>query len=105
MVLTNERAEKLADFLKSDKERATKLLELSPEEALTVINMAGNDFTIEEIVEFGDQLKKASNCNIELDEENLDDVSGGAGVTLGVCVALVSLGYTVGKDLATKHGW
>ena len=105
MVLTNERAAMLAEFLNSDKERATKLFDLAPEDALVEINKAGNDFTIDEVVEFGEQLKKAANSNCELDADKLADVSGGLAVEIGVCVALVRLGYTVGKDLAEKHGW
>ena len=77
MVLTQERAETLVEFLNSDDERATKLLVLDAEVALEQINASGNDFTLEELQEFDQALETAVTQGGELDAEALDDVSGG----------------------------
>lgn len=39
---------------------------------------------------------------VTLTEDELVDVSGGAVVSAGVCVALVALSYTIGKDIKKK---
>lgn len=104
-MLTNERAEQIAKYLTADKERAQVLLALSPEEALGRINADGYDFTIEEITEFGKQLKVAATMQEgELDETALNGVSGGI-VVEGVAIACISLGYAIGSALAKNYGW
>ena len=80
MALTKERAEVLASYLTADKERAEELLKLSPEEAIQKINADGNNFTMEEVKEFGTTLasvaKKMSE-NSEMNENDLEEVAGG----------------------------
>ena len=82
MTMTGERAERLANYLTTNRERTLELLKLSPEEAVDKINADGNDFTLEEIKEFGAALMDYSN-NVnedgELDEASLTDVAGGSG--------------------------
>jgi len=82
-MLTQERAEKLSDFLATDPERAQKLFALGAEEALSQINALGNDFTLDEISEFGQELTKAfaQDTGEELDADALDDVAGGGWFT------------------------
>lgn len=105
-MLTNERAELIANYLTADKERAAALLALSPEEAVAKMNADGNDFTVEEIAEFGKQLKAAAAAaqEGELDEDALNGVSGGV-VVEGVAIACISLGYAIGSSLAKTYGW
>lgn len=103
MALTNERAEKFADFLKEDVERANQLVEMSPEEVVEIANAAGNDFTVEEVTEFGDNFKAIAAQSEELNEENLDGVSGGiAAAAAAVYLTCVGLGITLGSNAAKK---
>ena len=106
-MLTNERAEQIASYLMNNKEYAEELLQLSPEEAVKKMNEEGNDFTAEEIIEFGENLKTASVKNEELDENALEDVSGGSIsiVAAGVCLTCFSAGYLAGKDAANNWKW
>ena len=106
MALTNERAEKLAEFLKEDVERANNLIDMSPEEVVKVVNEAGYDFTVEEIVEFGENLKAAAAQAGELSEDNLDEVSGGlAAAAAAVYLTCVSIGITLGVSAGTNWKW
>ncbi len=96
MGMSNERIETLANYLISDKERAQTLLQLSPEEATVRINKDGFDYTVDEIVEFGEKCRKLAN-NEELKEEDLKDVAGGG---WGRSVAIVVAGAVVGGAIA-----
>lgn len=81
MVLTNERAELLSNYLAADKDHAEELLKLSPEEAMVKINADGYDFTTEEIAAFGKELTDSvarMNSGEELDADTLEQVAGGA---------------------------
>ena len=53
-MITNERADALTEFFKSDKKRTKRLLLLSdyPKEAVAVVNCYGYDYTESELVEF-----------------------------------------------------
>lgn len=80
MVLTAERAQILGDYLVSDTERAKKLVELTVDEAVKIINADGHDFTVEELKDFGEAANKAAEMQTEdgeLSEEVLGEVSGG----------------------------
>ena len=106
MALTNERAAKLADFLKEDVERANKLVDMSPEDAAKFINEAGYDFTVEEVVEFGENLKVAAAQAGELSEDNLDEVAGGlAAAAAGVYLTCISIGITLGMGAGKNWKW
>ena len=110
-----QRDQLLADFLISDKERAYRLLDMEPAEALKEINAAGYDFTLEEIQSFGDQLASWINTSSggdELSEEALDNVAGGLVVTAGVLAAGVALfgaglagSIAIGVAVCNKKGW
>lgn len=72
-VLTQARTEQITEMLAANPERAGKLLELTPEDALKEINGGlGYDFTLEEINEYGSLLKKAA----MLDDDALSGVAG-----------------------------
>ena len=77
-MLTQERAEKLMNFLISDDERAAKLFELDAQAAVAQINSEGNDFTEGEISEFGKALLKDSHLhNGEFYVNFLDNITRG----------------------------
>jgi len=80
-MLTQERADVLSAFLSADGMRARTLLSLQPHEALRQINALGNNFTLEELNEYGRKLQVASTQG-ELDTEALDEVIGGAKVPM-----------------------
>ncbi len=110
MILTNERADLLADYLTKDVEKAKSLLEMTAEEAAKKINADGYAFLVQEIKEFGEQLQHIANANNEtgeLDESKLDDVSGGAFITLTAAglFTVFSTCCAAGWALADRHGW
>lgn len=106
MALTEARAEMLANYLTADKDRAAKLLGLSPEEALAQMNADGNDFTLEELGDFNEALKAALAEEGELDADALDDVAGGSAALtiLGVGFA-VKVAYDVGRTVGKNAPW
>ncbi|MCL1917596.1 MAG: hypothetical protein FWG14_04690 [Peptococcaceae bacterium] len=96
MALTQERAELLTEILTADEERAKNLLALDAKEALTQINALGNDFTLDELSEFGKAMDAIFQQG-ELDADALDDVAGGVdwgamGRSIAKNLAIVSLG-------------
>lgn len=96
MALVQERADVLSEILLGDQEQAKHLLTLSPEDALTEINALGHDFTVDEIKEYGDEIKKATEQG-ELDADSLDDVSGGSALVIaGACGIAFVAGAAVG---------
>ena len=111
-MLTKERAELLANYLAADQDRAQALLELSPEEAVAKINADGNDFTVEEVKEFGETLQKVTKTG-ELNENELEDVSGGViGTATAIAIAKVlgtgfacKVAYDVGKIIGKNAPW
>ena len=111
MVLTNERSEKLSEYLTTDIERAKILINLTPGEAAAKINADGFDFTVDEIMEFGEQLQKVAASQSEegeLSEEALSEVAGGIVISAAVLaagVALFTAGVTFGYTVARDRGW
>lgn len=105
-MLTQERANLLASYLNSDIENAKQLFELSPADAAEKINTSGYDFSVEELTEFGVQLKKVIETTQEgeLSENALDNVSGGL-VVEGVAISCIALGFKIGSALAKNYGW
>ncbi len=94
MALSNERAEKLAQYLTEKKEAGYDLLDLAADEAVAKINADGYDFTVNELHEFAEMLEKSASGNgDELDENSLDNVSGG--VAVAAAVAAFAIGYYV----------
>lgn len=115
MVLTNERAEKLANYLTADVNKAKELVDLPVEDAVKAINADGYDFTVEELKEFGAELQKIAenmDSNGELSADALEDVAGGLVVTGAVAAALITAGTTMflagvtgGYKVARDRGW
>jgi len=78
-MLTQERAEKLMEYLNQDEARTLKLLELDPEAALAEINAEGYDFSADELYDFGQALASVSKKDEgEISADELDDVAGGS---------------------------
>ncbi|MCL1917447.1 MAG: hypothetical protein FWG14_03895 [Peptococcaceae bacterium] len=75
-MLTQERAAVLTEILNADEARAQTLLALEPDEAVKQINALGNDFTVDELCEYGEKIQAASKQG-ELDADSLDNVAGG----------------------------
>lgn len=102
--MTDERMQLLAEYLSNDPERMERLLAMNTVNAMEAINADGYDFTVDELTAFADQVemisKKVSKDG-ELNEEDLNEVSGGilmstviAGATaLGITVALYMWKY------------
>lgn len=115
MVLTNERAEMLANYLTADVNKAKELVDLPVEDAVKAINADGFDFTVDELKEFGTQLQKIAekmNSNGELSADVLEDVAGGLVVSGAVAAALITSGTTLflagvtgGYKVARDRGW
>lgn len=110
MVLSDERVQRISDYLLADTERAKRLVDLSPENAVLDMNADGNDFTVEELREFGGQMQAyaAQSANGELSEDALSDVAGGIVVSSAVFAAGVGLftaGVTFGYTVARDRGW
>lgn len=83
MALTNERAEMLINYINENQEERLELFELDANEAIEKINADGLDVTTEEFEEFAEAIEQAiANSSEEMDENSLDDVSGG--VYLGI---------------------
>ena len=93
-MITQERADKLSKILTSDQERAKVLLSLDSNEALAQINALGNDFTLDEIKEYGKALRATiAMQNGELSSDDLDEVAGGVGAL--AIMGLVFLGGVI----------
>lgn len=86
--MTMERADALTKYLTADPENAKNLLAMEPADALAVINAAGYDFTIEELIEYCNAFKAVATQD-ELDAEALDNVAGGIVLTGAMVLGLL----------------
>lgn len=80
--MTEERVQKLTDVLSSNPDQLEKLFDMDVNEAVNKINAEGYDFTVDELKEFAEAMvtvseKTKNNANGELDDETLDNVTGG----------------------------
>lgn len=98
--MTQERANVLTDYLSKDVELAQALLNMEPAEALTKINSAGYDYTLEELNDYAHALK-AAKAKGELNLDELDNVAGGFG--LGAAALCIGGGIVVG--IACNAKW
>jgi hypothetical protein len=101
MALTNERIQAIGTALENEQLRK-EVLEMEPAAAAERLNEEGNDFTADELVEFGCLASEATNAG-ELDAADLESVAGGNPVLaiLGVGFA-IRVSYDVGKALSKK---
>ena len=91
MILTTEKSDLLSKLLLENPEEAKKLLQMPPAEAVEAINSKGYDFTVEELISYGEAVKNAASQD-ELSIEELEDVAGGGFLTVcgAAAVALVA---------------
>ena len=89
----------------SDEEFVKSLIEMeTPEEIQTALKEKGVDFTLEEVMQLGEQISRAAELSGEggeLSLDQLDDVAGGF-LIVGA-VAFVVVGLIVGTGL--KFRW
>lgn len=101
--MKDSRAEALSKYLTSDADRAAKLLSEEPEVVLATINADGYDFTIDELKEFGAEVRRISALD-ELSEDSLENVAGGvAGVITIAFVGTVC--FAVGQRIGKYAPW
>lgn len=86
MLLTENKAKVISEYLMADKKRGEHLLTLSPEEAVKEMNADGCDVTVDELIEFGSAMAATSNKD-ELEATDLDNVAGGLGVVATYAIA------------------
>ena len=97
MLLTEEKAKVISEYLMADQERAQRLLEIAPEDAAKEMSADGCAVTAEELVEFGSAMAQAFGKE-ELSENDLENVAGGAvGAILLACGIAAIAGYGVGR--------
>lgn len=95
-MLTQERADIISKYLEADEENAKAVLALDPEQAAAKINQEGYDFTVDEIVAYGNALKLAL-ADGELKDDELDNVAGGVvTVSIGIMAACIAGGFAAG---------
>lgn len=110
-MLTQDRAEMLAEYMEADLQRAKALFEMDVEDALVKINADGYDFTVEELQEFALELEKASqNSEGELGEDELETVAGGCPssywvpkVTSWMCKTGLKLGLWIKDEISNRY--
>lgn len=75
-MLTQEKANALAEYLNADEDRAKKVVEMGAADAVEALKKDGLEFTAEELAEFAEAVEKAQKTG-ELGEAELEGVSGG----------------------------
>ena len=104
-MMTQERANILTSILNADQERTCHLLSLDASDAMAQINALGNDFTLDEITEYGEAIR-ASVAQGELDSTALDGVAGGLGpLAIAGLIAGGTYLVGVGVGVAQALGW
>lgn len=85
--METNKAKEISIYLAEDTERAKEVLAMQPEDAWKRMTADGLDVSLNEIIEFGGQLRNAVPENGELNVEELENVAGGFGVvaTLVAC--------------------
>lgn len=101
MALTNERIQAIGAALENEQLRK-EVLDMEPAAAAERLNEEGNDFTADELVEFGSFAVEVTNAG-ELDAADLDSVAGGVVLEAGAIIgALMTACYDVGKALGNR---
>ena len=76
--MDQERMLKLGELLNEDAAFTEEILQKSPDEAVAILNAKGYDFTKEELIAFGEALVSVCKGEGELNDAELDEVTGGA---------------------------
>lgn len=97
--MTTERINAISDYLAKDLDGAKALLAMSPEEAAAKISENGFSVTSEELVEYGEAVKKiAAEKDGELVEGELENVAGGIAASTIILGSMV-VGFLIGKGV------
>ena len=101
MALTNERIQAIGTALENEQLRK-EVLDMEPAAAAERLNEEGNDFTADELIEFGNFVSEITKGG-ELAAEDLDGVAGGVGplAVLGIGF-FVTVCYEAGKAIGNK---
>lgn len=108
----------LINYLAADEARATVLLAMPAEEACAKMNADGLNMTPDDLNDFDEVMAKIAKTNAgsELNEDDLDSVAGGAGVTVAMVLSAMATlggaaaaiewfakkGYQIGKWIRKK---
>ena len=106
--MTEERAKALTEYLSKDADRTEQLFDMNIEDAVKEINADGYDFTAEELSEFADAMVKISDKKDsgELSDEELEDVSGGCGISLGFWLTIIAIyGWWLAEQMRRRNHW
>lgn len=95
--MTNDRINEISEYLVKDTNAAKELMEMTPENAASKMIADGFEVTADELIEFGEELKKVNvNTEGELKENDLENVSGGL-LASTVILGGIAIGYALGK--------
>ena len=103
MVLTENKAKTISEYLLADKERGKRLLALAPEEAAKEMNAAGCGVTAEELIEFGNAMGQITDKE-ELEASDLDNVAGGLGLVATYALAC-GIAFLAGYAVKRVEKW
>ena len=98
--MTEARINEIISAIGTNEARIKTLVEMSPEEASAKLHSEGFDISAEELIEFGRYCAEHGTQDIEMDEEQLENVSGGS-----VTAAVLLIGVLAGMMLARKNPW
>ena len=93
--------------LMEDKEFVEKMLsQETPEDVQKLFHENGVEFTMDEVMALGRELDRLSNAgNGELDEQALEDVSGGVVITAATAWAIAKAAIAVGGAGLAIYKW
>ena len=74
MTLTQDRAAMISEVLNANPQQAQELLVMEPSDAAAKMEGLGHDFTVEELQEYGNNIRSASGS---VNDDALEGVSGG----------------------------
>ena len=98
-MLSEKRIKEITEAIGTKQDRMVELVDMAPADAAAKLNSEGFQVTADELIEFADFAKKSAESG-ELDEDALENVSGGiAGTTLFL------IGTLGGLMLAKKGIW
>ena len=95
-----EKANEIAIAIGNDENKIKALIDLSPEAAVEKLNAEGNDFTVQDLIDFAEFVKVNIPADGELGEDALANVAGGLAAELVFCG-----GVLVGMYLNKKGIW
>lgn len=96
-MMTKERIDAISEFLAKDLEGTKKLLDAEPDVAAAKMTAEGFAVTADELVEYGEEIKRLSaQSEGELAEGDLENVAGGIATATLIIIGLVA-GYAMAK--------